>query len=395
MYRVFLIFLYLNININVFSSNKRLNCCGSNNSKTELVNEYVIKEEINNNFICEKSKIVEEKKIKYILSNNREIFLDVKFKNFVDDFKKKVDNNKNYEQIYNEIKSIFKKNNENTEKKILKDITDIICDNNLKKEDVVVKNISYPILKYNDENIKVLNENLLNIFIKEYCVNIFKKIKNDNEYLKNKNFKNNVDYCENLYFNNLNLLLQNSLKLTNNLTYCGNLKNKENKANFILTFYIVDDNKINKILNLFDFNKDENFILNNSFQFKNYNNKENNNNNFKINIIDKNNYEIKFTKKTSGFTHNTTVNYSLIKKNDNNITIFIKSDAKGIMAPNVSVNISYNCIYDKILNKTFLLILNEFDYKSILKGKIYEIIKNQVLLNNKIFIGEQFYNSIK
>ena len=101
MYRVFLIFLYLNININVFSSNKRLNCCGSNNSKTELVNEYVIKEEINNNFICEKSKIVEEKKIKYILSNNREIFLDVKFKNFVDDFKKKFDNNKNYEYIYN------------------------------------------------------------------------------------------------------------------------------------------------------------------------------------------------------------------------------------------------------------------------------------------------------
>lgn len=31
----------------------------------------------------------------------------------------------------------------------------------------------------------------------------------------------------------------------------------------------------------------------------------------------------------------------------------------GTMSPDVSVNISYDCIYDKILNRIFLLILNE------------------------------------
>lgn len=394
MYLSFFLFLYFNTNFNIFSTNKKLSCCGSTNSKNELLNEYEIKEEVKNNFICEKSKVVEEKKVKYILSNNKEILLDVKFKDFVDDFKKNIDINKNYEQIYNEIKDIFKKNSENIEEKILRDITDIICDNNLKKEDVVVKNISYPILKYNDENIKILNEKFLDVFIKEYCKNIFKNIKNDEEYLKNNKFKKDVSDCEKLYFKYLNLLLNDSLKLTNNLTYCGNLKNKENKSNYILTFYIFEGNKIDNILNLFDFNKDENYIRNNSFQFKNYNKKSNNNKNFKINIINKNNYEINFVKKTSGFTHNTTVKYNLIKENDNKMIIFVKSDAKGTMSPDVSVNISYNCIYDKNLNRTFLLILNEFDYKSMLKGKIYETIKNQVLLNNKIFIGEEFYNLI-
>ena len=85
----------------------------------------------------------------------------------------------------------------------------------------------------------------------------------------------------------------------------------------------------------------------------------------------------------------------MIKENDNRITIFVKSDAIGsTVSPNVSVNISYDCIYDEKLNRTFLLILNEFDYKSMLKGKIYKTIKEQVLLNNKIFIGKEFYNSI-
>ena len=402
MYWFPIIALCLNINIQAFSEKRKVNCCNSGMKKINE-NKKINDTYIENEFICNKSKILEEEKTKYFLSDNKEIVLDNKYKDLILKFKENLQNNNEINtnceddkknKIFNEIKNIFKNNNENIEEDVLKNITEVLCNDNLEFQDINVKNFSYPILTYNDKNIKILNKDSLKIFIDEYCKNIFKNIKYNEEYLKNNEFKKNVDDCEKKYLNNLNLLLDNSINFNDNLTYNGVLKNK-NLENFILTFYIFEDNKINNILNLFDFNKDENYIKTNSFQFKNYNDKSNNNSNFVIKTVDKDEYIIEFSKKTACFTHDTTVQYKLNKENDNKITIFVKSDAKGsTVSPDVSVNISYNCIYDEKLKRTFLLILNEFDYKSMLKKKIYETVKDQVLSNNKLFIGENFYNSI-
>ena len=139
MYLSFFLFLYFNTNFNIFSTNKRLSCCGSTNSKNELLDECDIKKEVNDKFICEKSKIVEEEKTKYFLSDNKEIVLDNKYKDLILKFKENLQNNNeintNFEddkknKIFNEIKDIFKNNNENIKEDVLKNITEVLCNDN-------------------------------------------------------------------------------------------------------------------------------------------------------------------------------------------------------------------------------------------------------------------------